>query len=258
MAFRSANIASLTRFNSATSSDFLDTYNDFVSKQIADKNAKPKSKTFAPSSCRCKRISWFRLRGVEPDRLSKVDQVLNFTAQIGTACHEIIQSNLKDCLQENWISVEDYLNKFPIPYQYKLTQSGFETQVKILDPYPIQFACDGIIYFKGKYYLLEIKTSEYASFQELTDPKSEHVDQIKTYCTFLNISDVLVLYQERQYGELKCYEMHVSDVEKQSVIEDCKYVIDCVSNNIAPDKLPAGDKWCTPGHCIYYQRCKEW
>lgn len=257
MAFKPANLARLAKFNSAASSNFIDMYENFVDQQIAAQNAEPKHRTFAPSSMRCPRISWFRLRGVQPDEIPKPDRVLQFTADIGSACHEIIQSNLSKALGPNWIKVEDYLKLINFPYKYTLTENGFETQIEIDSP-PIRFACDGIIFWEGKYYLLEIKTSEYASFDELTDPKEQHKDQIKVYCTIFGLAGALVLYQDRQYGGLKCYEFQVTEADRKAVLDGMNHVMEMAECNLAPERLPKGDPWCTAGHCPYYRKCKEW
>lgn len=257
MAFRTVDFRHLAKFNSANSSDFIDLYEKIVEDNILQKASEPSSRTFAPSSIRCKRKSWFRLRGVEPDQPKSADRVLNFTADLGTACHEVIQSNLKAYLREAWIDVAEYLKQFPIPYEYEVTAHNLETRVKILNP-PIRFACDGIIFWKGKYWLLEIKTCDHSSFVDLTDPKPQHIDQIKCYSSLLNISNVLVLYQDRQYGDLKCYELTVSESEMQAVKDDFQYVMDMVEANLAPEGLPKGDGWCTPGQCPYYKKCKSW
>ena len=75
MAFRTANFAHLAKFNSAASSDFIDLYESIVDRRITARNAEPKHKTFAPSSFRCPRVSWFRLRGVQPDAVSTPDKI---------------------------------------------------------------------------------------------------------------------------------------------------------------------------------------
>ena len=258
MGFRIANFGHLAKFNSSTSSDFLDFYRDYVESNIKAKSETLPHKAFAPSSMRCKRRSWFRLRGVEPDQPKSADWTLNFTAEIGTACHAIIQRNLKSALGGHWISVSDYLKKNPVLEDYRLDEGDLETKIEIIKPFPVRFAVDGIIYWKGEYYLLEIKTSEFASFNELTDPKAHHLDQIKTYASLLHIHKVLVLYQDRQYGDLKCYEEFISDATMQAVKDDMQYVMDMVDANLAPERLPTGDAWCSPSQCQYYKRCKEW
>ena len=248
---------SASRFNSALSSDFLDDYDNYLTDKILKEESRQPSKTFAPSSIRCKRISWFRLRGVSPEQEVHVDKTLNFSAQVGTACHRTIQENLQSWLGSSWIDVEEYLASSNRPYTYSCTKSGPETNVIITDP-PIKFSPDGIIKYKDKLFLLEIKTSEYSSFDKLSDPKPQHVDQIKCYCTLLGINNALVLYQDRQYGDFKCYEANVLNYEMEAMWAMFKEVQDYVTKNIAPPKLPSGDPWCTPAHCRYYNKCKEW
>lgn len=260
MAFTPANFAHLVKFNSAASSDFIDFYEHIVDEKIAARNAQPKHKTFAPSSFRCSRVSWFRLRGVQPDEIKKPDRTLEFSAEIGTACHEIIQRNLSEALGDDWIEVEQYLADNPEiynKYSWQLEKSGFETKISIEDP-PVRFACDGIIRWKGEIYLLEIKTSEFASFDALTDPKSQHIDQIKFYATMLGIKHVLVLYQDRQYGGLKCFELTITDSDNRQIITKIQHIRDMVEANLAPDRLPSGDPWCSSARCPYYAKCKEW
>ena len=256
MGFRSINFDHLAKFNSAVSSELIDKYEAEIKRSISERSLRPRAKTFAPSGFRCSRMMWFRLRGSPPDENQPIDISLDFIAKLGTACHEMIQSTLMNSLGDDWIDVRYYIENHLHPnYTYHLHQSGLETQIQVVDP-PIQFACDGIIRLHDKFYLLEIKTAEFSSFNELTDPKSQHIDQIKCYATLLNLHDVLVLYQDRQYGSLKCYEMHVSDEDMNSVNDKFRYIQDIVSANIAPEGLPKGDIGCQ--RCIYFKRCKEW
>lgn len=259
MAFRSLGAQHLARFNSSVSSDFLDFYEGIVDSKIREAAESPSHPTFAASSFRCNRRSWFRIRGVQPDSVKSVDRVLNFSAEIGTACHRIIQKNLKEALKDDWISVEDHLRSIEFPYKYTLTvdESGLESQIEIESP-PIRFACDGIVMWKGKKYLLEIKTSEFSSWKDMTDPKDEHIDQVKCYATLLQLDGVIFLYQDRQYGEFKCYEVKITGIERQDVLSRFEYVLDMVEKNLAPDPLPPGDKWCTPSMCPYYKKCAEY
>lgn len=257
MGFRQTNFARLAKFNSAASSDLIDIYEKEVDRQIAARNSEPKHKAFAPSSFRCLRYSWFRLRGVQPDVVQAPDRTLQFTADIGTACHELIQGYLSSALGEDWIDVGDYLNTVWKDKKYSIEKHGFETRISLDDP-PMRFACDGIVRLNGILYLLEIKTSDFSSFDELTDPKQKHVDQIKCYATKLGIDRVLVLYQDRLYGGLKCYELKITEADKQMVEERIDTVLECVETNIAPERLEWSDSWCSPSMCAYHNRCREW
>ena len=260
MAFKSWNPEHLARFNSSASSDFLDTYESYVDAKIKKHAAQPAHETFSGSSFRCDRRSWFRLRGTQPDTLQVPDKTLNFTADIGTACHRIIQSNLINLLGDDWLSVKDYMHFANLPYKYEVEhdEGDPESQVHIIDP-PIRFAVDGLIRWKDKVYLLEIKTSEFASWNDLTEPKPQHIDQIKCYASLLNIHNVLFLYQDRQYGGFKCFEVKVTDYEMQKIKDRFKYVMDMVEKNLAPDPLPKNDPWCSSSAmCPYYKKCQEY
>lgn len=255
MAFRQVNFEHLAKFNSEASSILINKYKDQLIVNIQSECAGPKSCTFAPSSMRCNRKSWFRLRGTKPDFIAEPDLVLNHTAVVGTALHEHIQSVLEQAFGADWVSVEDYLKENPIPYEYVLTRNGHETLVEIPE-IPIKFACDGILRIHGKYYLLEIKSSEYSSWDKLTTTKPHHIDQIETYSTILNIPNVLTLYVDRQFGDVKSYE-HTIPLEHMIAVNDrIAYVKRMVEMNLAPDKLPVDDYMCL--NCEYKNKCKEW
>lgn len=219
--------------------------------------SRPRHRTFAPSSFRCKRKSWFRLRGAEPKCANKPDTRLDFTAEVGTACHRLIQNILSTTLEENWVNVADYLDSNPLPYAYELSSSedSLETKISILNP-PVTFACDGLIKVDGKVYLLEIKTSDFGSFDDLTDVKPGHVDQIRCYSALLKIPNVLVLYVDRQYGGTKCYERKFTQLEMEQVVSEMKDIQHLADINIPPEKLPSNDYWCQS--CEYRKQCKEW
>lgn len=263
MGFRSANLAAhMIKFNSAASSDFLAMYTTIIDQEIVNESERTTHQTFAPSQMRCDRISWFRLRGTKPDKVNNPDRTLHFTAQVGTACHEAIQKRLVHTLGKDWISVQSWIDdnfdKYFADYDMTIENKGYESLIDLRKPYPVRFACDGIVRFNEKVYLLEIKTSEFSSFNELTSPKLKHIDQIKCYSTLLHIPNVLVLYQDRNYGDLKCFELTVDELEQQAMRNKMDKVLEAVQHSIAPEGLPHGDPDCTSSMCPYYKKCKEW
>ena len=251
-----SDIDSGLNFNSAISSNFKDLYDKIVyDKYEASEKRKP-SQSFAPSSFRCDRLSFFRLRGVDPDPVQVINTELSFSAMLGTACHEEIQANLKSVIGDQWVDVSDYLDAHTLSHDYKIMKHGeLETRIEFLNP-PVRFSCDGLLKFGDEYYLLEIKTSEYQAFKSLKAPKEQHIDQIKCYCSLLEIHKALVLYQDRLYGTTKCYEVKVTDYEMGEIFNRMNRVLEYVDKNIAPPKLPSGDYWCS--YCKYKQRCKQW
>lgn len=253
--FHKVTIPQLAQFNSDASCDLISLYTSTNIENIRTDCARPRPQTFAPSAMRCKRKSWFRLRGAKPDILPEPDPKMQFTAMLGTAIHRHVQATLKQALGDDWIEVADYLRMFPVSYEYTLKQSDFETVVSISDP-PITFACDGIIKLRNKYYLLEIKSSEYESFCKLTDTKPHHKPQICTYGAWLNIPNTLSLYVDRLYGDVKSFEYTLSASEMSAVKQDMYYVQQMAEACIAPERLPAGDYMCS--NCEYKLKCKEW
>lgn len=260
MAFRRAlDVKSLKgiSYNSKEAKDFLNFYSSNVQRAVSEENQHVPSRTFAPSSFRCKRQQWFRLRGTKPDASASADVALNFIANVGTHCHEQIQKNLSEFLEDDWLNVKEYLLSNPPKYKYSLKQSGYETRVSVENP-PVKFSCDGLVRVQGKVYLLEVKTSELNSMKLLVAPKQEHLDQVKCYCTLLGVQDAFVLYQDRQYGSLKCFTYHLTDSDKSYILNNMEYVLDCVKRNLVPDPLPSNDKWCSSSYCKYYATCKKW
>lgn len=260
MSFRRAKDVSPLKgveYNSEDAKSFLDMYKSNMEKELVLDSDYVPSKRFAPSSIRCKRQQWFRLRGTKPDKVSDPDVTLNFIAGIGTHVHRVIQSNLSKFLGEDWIDVEQYLLENPPEYTYTLKKDGYETRVTVEDP-PVRFSCDGLVRINGKVHLLEIKTSEAKSMRVLVSPKEEHLDQVKCYCTLMGLDDAVVVYQDRQYGSMKCFTYHMQDKDKQRIVDMFEEVQDRAAKNMIPESLPYGDKWCNSSYCKYYRTCKRW
>lgn len=262
MAFREANLEHLAKFNSSGSMYLLDAYNKQLDDDISGRASMPSHKTFAPSALRCKRRSWFRLRGTQPDKPRSTDRILEFTADVGTACHSMVQERLiralKSSDQFEWIDVVGYLRSegFFDRHDIRTLRNGYETQVEFKNP-PVRFAVDGLLRYDDEYCLFEIKTSEYSAWNDLTDPKEEHIDQFKAYCTLLELNRGFFFYVDRQYGGIKCFELHVSLQDQEEIRTMFKEVQQYAEFGIAPDPLPTGDKWCTPNFCPYYEKCKH-
>lgn len=258
MAFQPISVARLTRFNSATSCDFLDMLQSGAKAKVIEESSAKPSQTIAPSSSWCPRINWFRLRGVEPDESKEPDTDLDFTAMLGTAIHRYIQSILVKNLGEDWISVPDYLKSVGLSDKCKQEQDadGFETKLEWLD-LPMRMAVDGIIRLNGTYYLLEIKSCEYETFQGLTDAKPFHIEQVKAYCSRLKLNHVIFVYIERLYGAMKVFEYTFSDDALEKVDAEYKELVLLADANVAPEK-PADKSRCTSSWCKYAERCKCW
>lgn len=255
MGFQPINTQRLARFNSALASQVLDIYEQGLEDRIAEERSRKPSQTFAPSSMRCERISWFRLRGVEPDKLETADTGLDFTAKMGTACHEMIQEALSRT--EYWVDVQSYVESLPTKHVYSLERNGYETRITMQNP-PIRFSCDGILKIDGKYILIEIKSCDHSSFIDLTDPKSQHIYQAKGYGTLLHIDKVIFIYIDRQYGDVKSYEIKITLEDSTQIVNMFSRVQKLADARIVPEPLPKGDSWCNRSMCNYFDKCSQY
>lgn len=253
--FKAMNAPALVKFNSQRSMKLIDDIEAFIDSQIVSENLEPKHRTFAPSSFRCPRINWFRLKGVQPDKIETPDRNLKFYASMGTACHEMLQGYLSkmDC----WYPMDKFLVDHPLDCEYTSELHGYETRFNVTSPYPIRFACDGILQL-DETCLLEIKSCSTQSFCELTDPKPQHIDQTKCYCKFLGLRRVIFIYIDRTFGDIKAYDSKISESDIDEVTKTLDSVMWSVEYDIAPERLPKGDSWCTSNMCPYYKRCKSW
>lgn len=255
MGFKPITVLTGVKFNSQLSLNFLDSYENYIEKcQIEEANKRP-SAVIAPSSFYCDRLSWFRLRGVDPDKDQHLDANLSWKARLGTAIHILIQSELKAFLKDDWVRPAEYLEIHPIAHEYEIEEGELETKFKFID-IPIQFACDGLIRLNGKIYLLEIKTIESSTFNMLSESEPRHQDQVKCYCTMLDLDGAVFLYVDRNSGELKCYEFQVKQSDKDAVLRRIENIQKLSECNIAPDRLLKFDGRCS--YCKYRKRCKEW
>ena len=186
------------------------------------------------------------------------DTALQFTADVGTALHRVIQKVLKKLPNAKWVDVSEYVfEHISKSWLCESVDEGLETQVKVPNP-PFQFSCDGMLEWKGTNYLIEIKSTEFSTWNNLTNIKDEHIDQVRCYAHLLRLDHVFVIYIDRQYGGMKVYEYTMTPADHDLVYEKIHRVLDCVKSQIAPDPLPAGDKWCSEAMCPYFKKCKEY
>jgi hypothetical protein len=255
MSFKQAS--GMAMFNSADSCEFLSQYQDYLSNSLIKKEGLVKAPAFAPSSFSCERYSWFRLRGVETDGGEKLDPVLDFQAEVGTAIHRRFQRHLLAIFGDDYINPADYLagktNRFN--FTSEKDPDSQETRIQIADP-PMRLSTDVIIRWKGKIWLVEIKTCEFGAWNDLTDPRERDKDQIDCYSAVFDLPDVLVVYIDRQYGGIKVYQVNIPQYRRDEVWDTMSRVQKAVVTNLAPAKIVGGGWKCK--ECIYSKKCKAW
>ena len=116
--------------------------------------------------------------------------------------------------------------------------------------------CDGLLKYRGKYYILEIKTESTFKWQNRTDVDDGHKDQATTYSMLLQVPNVIFLYENRDVCKLKAFMFNVTAEMKESLIS---YIEECdgyVSRQIAPPKSDSVPKK-TCGYCMYKTQCRK-
>ena len=211
------------------------------------------TKSYKPSGISgCKRSLYYQLTGAEPD--GTVDSVnLVGICESGTDRHEIIQryiTHMKDYNVEcEWVDVAQYLKQQGITNPGVVSRNGYETKL-FNSEYNMRFLCDGLVKYKGEYYIIEIKTESTHKYNNHTEPFSEHKLQSACYAMNLQVPRVIFIYENRDNCDKKGYLFEVPEAMMDKVKGIIGYVNQCVETNTLPPKEL--DK-CT--YCKYKNMC---
>lgn len=228
-----------------------------------EKNQSLPSKTYKPSGMNCIRASYYQIKGVQPDD-GKANYTLIGIGNSGTDTHLRIQSavnkmknNGMDC---EYINVADYVRNRNLDYleirkEPDFEHGEYETKLYHKD-LNISFLCDGIIKYKGKYYILEIKTESSYKFMTRKDVDPKHHNQAITYSMALQIEDVIFVYINRDLLDMKSFCFHVTSTMIHGIMN---YITECngyLERNITPPKPQnITNKICQ--YCIYKTQCRK-
>ena len=214
------------------------------------------SRTYKPSGMRCMRENYYIITGVEPEKEER-----NYTnigiCNSGSDIHERIQTavaNMKkfdmDC---EYVDVAEFVNLRHLDYLEVKGKQGVETKMyhKNMN---MSFLCDGIIKYKKKYYILELKTETANKFWKRTGVDKGHYNQATAYSIALGIDNVLFVYISRDMLEMKSFMLEVTDDMKNNLLS---YIETC-NQYIADKKVPpALDDKRKCGYCNYKKQCRK-
>ena len=225
----------------------------------ANKDSGLPSKTFKPSGMQCKRGCYYQIMGVQPDE-SKASFNMVGICNSGTDIHVRVQTAVMQ-MKENgidcdWVDVEEYVKSHDLDYLIVREKKGTET--KLYDTRYgtyISFMCDGIIRYKGKYYILEIKSESSNKWYARTDVDKKHYHQAISYSNSFKLDDVLFLYVERDLLNCKCYKFHVTDDMRKEIVDFITDVQGYVERQIAPPKDDLPKNICN--YCGYQTQCRK-
>lgn len=225
-------------------------------EKIGTRDGKP-SPYYKPSSLQCIRNMYYQRIEADVDTPA-VSADLVGIGESGTDRHLRIQSyicHMKDYgIDCEYVDVETYISENNILDIEVLEKREFET--KLYSPkYQLRFLVDGIIKYKGKYYILEIKTESCHKWLVRGGVDPSHYYQAYTYSLCLGIPEVLFIYENRDCCSKQFYLFTVTDENRQFIANRLETCESYVQQHIVPDKPDnIASKICN--YCGYRQRCK--
>lgn len=235
--------------------DFLHDLTRSIEITAAKSSRKP-SQSYKPSSMNCIRNMWYQIIGADQDEGTISYSSVGIT-QSGSDVHEHIQtavsemkSNGIDC---EYVDVAEYVKSRGLTYLDIVAKQGMETKLyhKELN---MRFLCDGIIKYKGRFYILELKTETSGKWYSRQGVDPKHYNQGTAYSIAFGLDNVIFVYINRDYLTMKSFMFHVTDEMKQTLIgkiEECDSYVK--SMKVPPMPEDAGNKLCT--YCAYRSRC---
>ena len=229
----------------------------------ADKNKRKGSQSYKPSSMNCIRQMFYIVTGRDMDELGS-----NYCSvgicNSGTDIHQRIQQAVLDMITNNmdceYVNVANFVKSRNLDYLQVVKEPDFENgeyETKLYHKtLNMSFLCDGIIKYKGVYYILELKTENTNKFwtREGVDPS--HFNQGTAYSLSLNIPDVLFVYINRDVLDMKAFLFTPTDEMKQELvgrIENCdQYVKEL---KLPPKPEDVARKTCE--YCNYKLQCRK-
>lgn len=215
------------------------------------------SKTFKPSSLGgCERNLYFQLTGVTPIA-DNASSMLTGICESGTDRHIRIQQHIIDMKKYGfdceYIDIETFVKSRNLIDIDIVSKDGIETKC-YNKKYNISFLTDGIIKYKNKYYILEIKTETDRKYWEHKDVRPEHIAQGITYKISFGIDEVMYLYENRSTTNHKAYLLKITDEMTNNILDKMARVNKCVEDGIVPEKTD--ESKCT--YCGYKKECKKY
>ena len=222
------------------------------------KNSRKPSQTYKPSSMHCIRNMYYQVTGADVENDRATCELVGI-CESGTDRHERLQeacmamkNNNIDC---EYVNVADYVREHKLDYLDIVSQQGNETKLFHKD-LNISFLCDGIIKYKGKYYILEIKTENSNKFWSRQDVNPDHILQGTAYSEALKISQVIFVYECRDNCSKKSYMLNVTDDMRESLVNKIKECDEYVKQNKVPP-IPENVSSKACAYCDYSKLCKS-
>lgn len=232
-------------------------------EMTANNNVRKGSQAYKPSSMNCLRQMYYIVTGAEPEQLGETYTGVGI-CNSGTDIHQRIQQAVLD-MQSNgmdceYINVADYVRENKLDYLEIRREPDFEAHNYETHLYHkdlnMSFLCDGIIKYKGEYYILELKTENANKFWTRDDVDPSHYNQGTAYSISLQIPNVLFVYISRDVLDMKSFMFTPTNEMKMDLvgrIEECDSYVKALKVPKKPENI--ANKTC--GYCAYRLQCRK-
>lgn len=214
--------------------------------------------TYKPSSMTCIRNMYYQIVQEDQDPDDESPDFIGI-GHSGTDRHERIQNAVQamkdfgmDC---EYIDVEEFVKQRNLTDLEVVEKCGNETKL-IHKKYNLRFLCDGIIKYKGKYYILEIKTEASFKWMNRTGVDPSHYDQATAYSLSFGLDGVLFIYENRDVCSKKAYLFIVGPQRRSDLAHRIQTCDTYVERHIAPPK-PDDIPKKTCSYCRYKSACRR-
>lgn len=213
------------------------------------------SNFYKPSSMQCLRQMYYIRTDASLDEFEDSFSSIGICNN-GTDTHVRIQTYISR-MKENgidceYVDVADFINSRALYDVEIVSKSGMETKL-FHRTLKLSFLCDGIIRYKGVYYILELKTEGSNKFWNREGVNPAHYDQATCYSIALGLDNVIFVYINRDSYDMKSFMLNVTGDMKQSVIGNITNCETYVQEKRVPPKPSADRKTCT--YCHYKKQC---
>jgi CRISPR/Cas system-associated exonuclease Cas4 (RecB family) len=216
------------------------------------------SLTFKPSGMQCGRQSYYFLSETKADEPKPTSYNMAGICNSGTDIHVRIQNAVirmaKNGIDCEWVDVEEFIKSRGLD-DLSVT-SKTDTETKLYNKkYNMSFMCDGIVRYRGKYYILEFKTETSNKWYSREGVDKKHYNQGIAYSLNFELDNVIFIYIDRDMLQMKSFMFNVTDSMRRGLVEYMNEVNGYLERKIVPPKPDVPKNICS--YCSYQMNCRK-
>lgn len=219
------------------------------------KDSRKPSQTYKPSSMLCMRQMYYQRIGIEPE--SESNAVLVGICESGSDRHERVQCAVSRMKENNidceYIDVAEFIKQRNLMDIEVVAKQDYETKL-FHKKLCMSFLCDGIIKYKGRYYILEIKTESINKWYNRQSVAEEHKTQATAYSYSFGIENVIFLYINRDMCDMKPFMFTATPSMTQNLVSKLNDCEEYVKTHTTPKKDENTPKKACQ-YCNYRKQC---